>query len=153
MEPSFLVFFGHWKRRNSRIVCSSARVDHFFNSTKLSFRRMLQKTAIFAWSDHVYPLVNLHNYGKSPFWIGKLTRTEPFSIAMLDYYRVYHVFPHISIQTEAAATSARFIKWGRLVDVAVRPKRPMASNGYPRPPWREAVKGNPLGNWTYALVN
>ena len=26
-----------------------------------------------------------------------------------------------------------FTQWGRLVDVAVRPKHPMASNGYPRP--------------------
>jgi hypothetical protein len=33
------------------------------------------------------------NYGKSPFLMGKSTINGPFSIAMLNYQRVYHVSP------------------------------------------------------------
>ena len=37
----------------------------------------------------LYPLVNQHTYGKSPFSMGKSTiYTWPFSIAMLVYQRV-----------------------------------------------------------------
>ena len=35
-----------------------------------------------------YPLVIQHNYGKSPFLIGKSTKNGPFSIAMLVHQRV-----------------------------------------------------------------
>ena len=41
------------------------------------------------WSSiGIYPLVNLHNYGKSPFSMGKSTINGPFSKAMLVYQRV-----------------------------------------------------------------
>jgi hypothetical protein len=37
----------------------------------------------------LYPLVNEHNYGKSPFFIGKSTISMAMaSIAMLNYQRV-----------------------------------------------------------------
>jgi len=36
----------------------------------------------------MYPLVNKHNNGKSPFLIGKSTIKWPFSIAMLVHQRV-----------------------------------------------------------------
>jgi hypothetical protein len=39
----------------------------------------------FLW---IYPLVNKHNYGKSPFLMEKLTINGAFSIAMLNYQRV-----------------------------------------------------------------
>ena len=35
-----------------------------------------------------YPLVSKHNYGKSPFLVGKSTINGPFSIAMLNFQRV-----------------------------------------------------------------
>ena len=37
----------------------------------------------------IYPLVNQHSYGKSPLLIGKSIITGPFSIAMLNYQRVW----------------------------------------------------------------
>ena len=42
----------------------------------------------FHGSEETYPLVNIHNYGKSPFSVGKSTINGPFSIAMLNYQRV-----------------------------------------------------------------
>ena len=42
----------------------------------------------------IYPLVNQHSYGKSPFFIGKswyINHKWPFSIAMFNYQRV-HIF-------------------------------------------------------------
>ena len=37
-----------------------------------------------------YTLVNQQNYGKSSFFIGKSSINGPFSIAMLNYQRVYY---------------------------------------------------------------
>ena len=41
--------------------------------------QLKQRTVV---CDGIYPLVNQHNYGKSPFLIGKSTINGPFSIAM-----------------------------------------------------------------------
>ena len=38
----------------------------------------------------------LHNYRKSPFWIGKSTINGVFSIAMLNYQRVYQMMSPLS---------------------------------------------------------
>ena len=45
-----------------------------------------------------YPLVNWHNYGKSPFITGKSSINDPFSIATLNYQRVlFSIFQSWSV--------------------------------------------------------
>ena len=47
-----------------------------------------QQKSSFKMAQTWYPLVIQHNYGKSPFLIGKSTKNGPFSIAMLVHQRV-----------------------------------------------------------------
>ena len=54
----------------------------------------------------MYPPVNKHSNGKSPSWIGNTSSNGGFSIAMLDYRRVYlyiHVFIYWMIYQPAVA--------------------------------------------------
>ena len=71
--------------RTTRRSFFPRQLRSFWRSQRFNMRELVQ---ISLGLVHHYPLVNQHNYRKSPFLMEKLTINGPFSIAMLNYQRV-----------------------------------------------------------------
>ena len=59
----------------------------------------------------IYPLVNWHTYGKSPFLMGKFTINRQFSIALLVYRRVTITFWGYPIFNQTQAIPGNSPRW------------------------------------------